>query len=188
MTSIEVASPACVMKVINRWETARQRNGFDEQLDIDTLLALFKMDPQVKPIYGFAVEKEVKAQGMQRMGVLIYGLQVVKMFDVILSALGPDEELFYDVVTEMGEQHCKHGLTPDHFTLLCGAVMGVLETIMDTEWTKDVRAAWSQVIECVNAEIVKSMLKRMEKTAPSNSLSTLSRTGVASSYSLTRAA
>ncbi|GAX29254.1 hypothetical protein FisN_16Hh317 [Fistulifera solaris] len=188
MTYTEVASPACVMKVISSWETARQRNGFDEQLGIDTLLVLFKMDPQIKPIYGFAVEKEVKAQGMQRMGVLIHGLQVVKMFDVILSALGPDEELFYDVVTEMGEQHCKHGLSPNHFTLLCRAVMEVLEKIMGNEWTNDVRAAWSQVIECVNAEIVKSMLKRMEKTAPSNSLSALPRSGLTPSHSLPRAA
>jgi nitric oxide dioxygenase len=187
MTFTEVASPACFMKVISSWETARQRNGFDEQLGIDTLLALFKMDPEIKTVYGFVVDKEVKAQGMQRMGVLIHGLQVVRMFDVILSALGPDEELFYDVVTEMGEQHCKHGLSPDHFTLLCRAVVEVLEKIMGDEWTMEVRAAWSQIIDCVNAEIVKSMRKQMEKTTPSNSLSALPRTGHPS-YSLPRAA
>lgn len=158
------ASPASVMKVLSSWETARQRNGFDEQLGIDTLLILFKMNPEIKPIYGFAVDREVKAQGIQRMGILIHGLQVVSTFDAILSALGPDEELLSEVIAETGEKHCQRGLSPDHFTLLCRSLLQVLEKIMGDKWTADIQAAWSQIIHCVSAEITKNMQKRTKET------------------------
>lgn len=157
--------PASVMKVISSWEAARQRNGFDEQLGIDTLLALFKMDPCIKQIYGFAVEKEVKAQGMQRMAILIHGVQIVKMLDGIFAVIGPDEDILAEVLADLGEQHCKAGLSADHFTLLCRAFLEVLEKIMGDQWTSDIRDAWAQVIQVVNVEIAKNM--QVYTTSPS---------------------
>ena len=160
-------SPASVMKVISSWETARQRNGFDEQLGIDTLLVLFKMDPQVKPIYGFAVDKEVKAQGMQRMGILIHGVQIVKMLDGIFALMGPDEDILTEVLADIGEEHCQMGLSPDHFTLLCRALLEVMEKIMGAEWTADISTAWFQVIQVINVEIAKNMQAHSKIASPS---------------------
>ncbi len=155
-------SPISVMKVINSWETVRQKNGFDEQLGIDTLLVLFKMDPSIKKVFGFPVDKEVKAQGMQRMGILIHGLRIVKMLDGIFSVMGPDEDIFAEILADMGEEHCQMGLSPDHFTLLCRAFLEVMEKIMGNDWTSDIRTAWFDVIQVVNVEIAKNIQVNME--------------------------
>lgn len=155
-------SPASVMKVISSWETARQRNGFDEQLGIDTLLVLFQMDPTVKKVFGFAVDKEVKAQGMQRMGVLIHGLRIVKLLDGIFAVMGPDEEMFAEILADMSEEHCQIGLSPEHFTLLCKSFLEVMEKIMGSEWTSDIRSAWSDVVQVVNVEIAKTIQTNVE--------------------------
>lgn len=151
------------MTVIRSWETARQRNGFDEKLGIDTLLLLFKMDPRIKQIFGFQVDQEVQVTGMQRMGVLIHGLRIIKMLDLIFSVLGPDDDILHNVLSDMGEQHCKLGLSPEHFTLMCRALLQVLEDIMGDEWTDELKSAWFQVIRELSVEIAKCMSKRMRK-------------------------
>lgn len=187
MTDINV-SPISVMKVIQSWERARQRNGFDEQLGIDTLLVLFRMDPRIKQIFGFAFDKEVKAEGVQRMGILIHGLQIVKMLDAIFSALGLDDELLSEILAETGEQHCQLGLSPDHFTLLCRALLEVLEKTMGDDWTSDTRAAWFQVIRVVNVAIAKNMQKRMEKVCQKISAHNLQKMDLSPSSHTPRAA
>lgn len=158
-------SPANVMKVISSWETTRQRQGFDEQLGIDTLLALFKLDPSSKTVFGFPVDREVKAQGMQRMGVLIHGLRIVKMLDGIFSVIGPDEDMFAEILADMSEEYCQIGLSPEHFTLLCRAFLEVMKKIMGSEWTSDVQEAWSDVIHVVNIEIAKNIQANTETTS-----------------------
>lgn len=161
-------SPASVMKVISSWETARQRNGFDEQLGIDTLLVLFKMDPTIKPVFGFPVDKEVKAQGMQRMGILIHGLRIVKMLDSIFAVIGPDEDILAEILADMSDEHCQIGLSPDHFTLLCRSFLEVMEKIMGKEWTPDIRTAWVEVVQVVNVEIAKNIQAHDVKNAPAS--------------------
>jgi len=119
------------------------------------------MDARLKPVFGFNVEKEVKPFGLQRMGILIHGLGIVKMLDEIFSAIGPDLELLEIIVSELGEKHCKLGMSPDHFLLLGRALLQVLEQVMGDEWDSELRSAWFQVIRVVSFAISKSMQKRL---------------------------
>jgi len=119
------------------------------------------MDCRLKPVFGFDVEKEVKPVGLQRMGILIHGLGIVKMLDEIFSAIGPDLELLEIIVAELGEKHCKLGMSPDHFLLLGRALLQVLEQVMGEEWDDKLRSAWFQVIRVVSFAIAKSMQKRL---------------------------
>jgi len=192
---------AAVIQVIQSWEVARQRHGFDEQLGIDTLMLyvdlsffrfsrhclamcvwlknrhshatfllrfflrysndntrLFKMDPGMKSMFGFHVNKQVNPVGLERMGILIHGLGIVHMLDAIFAALGPDLEILQVVVAEVGEKHSKLGLSPDHFLLLCRALLHVLEDTMGDEWDDTtLRSSWFQVIRVVSFEIARSM-------------------------------
>jgi len=115
----------------------------------------------MKCIFGLCVEKEVNPHGLERMGILIHGLGIVHMLDAIFSALGPDLEILQVVVSELGAKHCKLGMSPDHFLLLCRALLQVLEDTMGDEWGQGLRSAWFQVIRVISFEIARSMQKRL---------------------------
>jgi len=119
------------------------------------------MDARLKPVFGFDLEKEVKPVGLQRMGLLIHGLGIVKMLDEIFSAIGPDLDLFQLIVSELGGKHCKLGMSPDNFLLLGRALLQVLQQVMGDEWDDELRSAWFQVIRVVSFAIAKSMQKRL---------------------------
>jgi len=53
------------------------------------------------------------------------------------------------------------GLSPDHFRLLCRALLEVLSNVMKDDWTAELKNAWFQVIRFLSFEISKVMQKRM---------------------------
>jgi len=123
--------------------------------------SLFKMDPTIKPIFGFNVEQVINGHGLHRMAILIHGQNIIQMLDTMFSVLGPDTDLLQEVLMEIGDKHCKLGLSPDHFMLLCRALLEVLAKAMGDDWTAELKTAWFQVIRFLSFEISKAMQRRM---------------------------
>jgi len=126
------------------------------------LNSLFKMDPMIKPIFGFNVEQVINgSHGLHRMAILIHGQNIIQMLNTMFSVLGPDMDLLQEVLADIGDKHCKLGLSPDHFMLLCRALLEVLSKAMGDDWTAELKTAWFQVIRFLSFEISKAMQKRI---------------------------
>jgi len=119
------------------------------------------MDPMFKRIFGFEVDQVIHLDGLHRMGILIHGQSIIQMLNTMFSVLGPDTDLLQIVLLDIGEKQCKLGLSPDHFRLLCRALLEVLAEVMGKDWTEDLKGAWFQVIRFLSFEISKVMQKRM---------------------------
>jgi len=123
--------------------------------------SLFKMDPTIKPIFGFNVEQVINGHGLHRMAILIHGQNIIHFLNTMFCVLGPDTDLLQEVLVDISEKHCRLGLSPDHFRLLCRALLEVLSKAMGDDWTADLKTAWFQVIRFLSFEISKAMQKRM---------------------------
>jgi len=117
------------------------------------------MDPTIKRIFGFDVKQVIQPQGLHQMAILIHGQNIIQMLITMLSILGPDEDILQDVLLDIGERQSKLGLSPSHFTLLCRALVQVLQQVMDKNWTPEFNDAWFQVIHFLSFEISKSNAK-----------------------------
>jgi len=115
----------------------------------------------LKPIFGFDVSQQINLFGLHRMAILIHGQNIVQMLNTMFSVLGPDTDMLRKVLLDIGEKQCKLGLSPDHFRLLCRALLEVLSNVMKDEWTAELKNAWFQVIRFLSFEISKVMQKRM---------------------------
>jgi len=119
------------------------------------------MDPMIKRIFGFEPDQVINPNGLHGMAILIHGKNIGQMLNTMFSVLGPDMDLLQTVLLDIGAKHCKLGLSPDHFILLCRALLEVLAKAMGDDWTAELKTAWFQVIRFFSFEISKAMQKRM---------------------------
>jgi len=121
------------------------------------------MDPMIKRMFGFEPDQVINTNGLHRMAILIHGTNIIQMLNTMFSVLGPDMDLLQTVLLDIGAKQCKLGLSPDHFMLLCRALLEVLAKAMGDDWTAELKTAWFQVIRFFSIEISKAMQKRMSE-------------------------
>lgn len=153
-----------MMQVLESWQTARRREDFEEQLGIDTLLLMFELDPKIQEVFGFPPNKKIT--GIQRMGLLFHGSQIVRVFDDIFSALGPDmDDVLVPILEDLGEEHLMLRLSPEHFQFLSQALMKLLPDKLD-DWTSELESSWSKVMNIVTRQLSECARNRSPAKLP----------------------
>ena len=160
---------ADMMRVLDSWQAARRREDFEEQMGIDTLMLMFELDPKIQEEFGFSPNKKIS--GLQRMGLLIHGSQVVKVFDAIFSALGPDiDDVLVPILEDLGDEHLILRLSPEQFQSLSKALMQTLPGKLDS-WSPELKASWTNVMNAVISQLAECVRNRVatipQKTVPS---------------------
>lgn len=149
---------ADMMQVLESWQAARRREDFEEQLGIDTLMLMFELDLEIQEVFGFSPNKKIT--GLQRMGLLIHGSQVVKVFDAIFSALGPDiDDVLVPILEDLGDEHLIMRLSPEHFQSLSKALMQVLPEKLDG-WSPALKESWTKVMNVVIGQLAECVRNR----------------------------
>lgn len=172
-----------MMQVLDSWQTARRKEDFEEQLGIDTLLLMFELDPKIQVVFGFPPDKKIT--GLQRMGLLINGIQIIQVFDDIFSALGPDmDEVLMPILEDLGEEHLMLRLSSEHFQFLSQALMQLLPEKLDN-WTPDLESSWRKVMCVVTSQLSKCVTNRgptsLQKTMSAHTSSNVKSLSVTSS-------
>ncbi|GAX29253.1 hypothetical protein FisN_16Hu318 [Fistulifera solaris] len=176
---------ADMMKVLESWQAVRQREDFEEQLGIETLMLMFDLDPKVQEVFGFAPNKKIT--GLQRMGLLIHGSQVVQVFDAIFSALGPDiDEVLVPILEDLGDEHLILRLSPEQFQSLSKALMQILPGKLDG-WSPALESAWTNVMNAVTSQLAECVRNRAPLKTPKTVTSTHSSNVVVKSLSVATA-
>ena len=145
--------------VMESWELCGQRFSCREEVGLQILLELFRLDPSTKVFFGFRPNQDVVSNPLLRMGALVHGQNFIKMIDAVLGLLGPDTELLGTLLVEQGERHARMGVKQKHIPLLGQACRGVLSNLVSQQkWTTEVDAAWRDVFDELSSEMVKGMM------------------------------
>lgn len=151
-----------ISKVMETWELGRQKFGCSEEVGMDILMNMFKMDPTTMPVFGLKEDQDVSTlvanNPMIRMSILVHSKNIIKIIDGILSLLGPDHEMLEVLLSEQGQRHLRMGVKPVHISLLGDACREALSRILPKgRWNTDTDNAWKELF----GELTKTMIKGM---------------------------
>jgi len=110
---------------------------------------LFAENPQLKPLFGGVDMKKQGAKLNATLGLLVQNLR------------HPDE--LERVLLPLGKKHVGYGARPEHYPMVCSAILKTLENTLGDDWTPPVAAAWRETF----AHVQSVMLRGAEQEAPS---------------------
>ena len=90
---------------------------------------LFALDPSVRPLFKSPIEAQ--------------GAKLVRLIDVAVSGLSRVEALA-PVLRDLGNRHVGYGVEDHHYDTVGAALLWTLEQGLGTDFTPQVRAAWSE--------------------------------------------
>jgi len=144
--------------VMDSWELARQKFACEEEVGMQILFKLFKLDPSTKQVFGFKETQDIEGNPMLRMGALIHAASIIRMLDSILALVGPDIETLEVLLAEQGERHTRLGVKASHIPIFGDACRQALsEIIEEGKFTDAMGKAWQDLFSELSAEMLKSM-------------------------------
>lgn len=160
---LDDVSYGTISKVINTWEQSRQRFACSEEMGIEILLNLFRLDPTTKAVFGFKegqdLDLAMTSNPLIRMGVLVHAANIVKSIDAVIALLGPDVDTLEVLLAEIGLKHKRMGILPSQVSFMGDACREALaEIIPTTLWSTDMDKAWRELFRELTDAMVKSMV------------------------------
>jgi Globin len=145
--------------VLESWEAAKQRHSCAEEIGLAILFELFRTDESAQTVFGFQAKsvKEIESSPLLRMGLLVHGNSIVKMFDGVLGLLGPDLDCAEEMLQLCAKRHVKFGVKPKHFGSLNVAVRQALKRAMGAAYSADMDEAWKEVLSETSKTIIRAM-------------------------------
>jgi hemoglobin-like flavoprotein len=140
--------------VLDSWDQARfSSKDFDREFGTVVLERFFVLQPRAKKIFGYDKSEE---EGDSHVAVHVNVFAGV--FDSVFQMLGPDVELFEEILGQVGHRHKAAGVNPSFFPFMGQALFFALEKFLDKELTDEQREAWNVVYEGVSNVIVRRIL------------------------------
>jgi hemoglobin-like flavoprotein len=153
----EVISYKVLQRILSSWELASQKYGSREQIGLDVLLYLFRIDPTAKSVFGFTEHQNVEGNTMLRMGAFVHGTRIYSMLDQMISFVGPDTEILLEFLETLGERHKRLGVRKEHFTVLADGVRTALANTLGDAYSPEYDSAWKEFLGTTIDCIVKNM-------------------------------
>jgi len=91
---------------------------------------LFKLDPDIGPLF----KGDMKEQGRKLMRMIATAVNGLDRLDELVPA-----------VQDLGKRHVAYGVRPEHYDTVGAALLWTLEQGLGTEFTPEVKAAWTVV-------------------------------------------
>lgn len=159
---LEDISYGTISKVMQAWEQGRQRFACSEEVGIEILLKLFRLDPTTKQVFGFKegqdIDQALRTNPLIRMGVLVHAENLIKNIDSVVALLGPDVDLLEELLTEQGARHKRLGVRPTQIPFMGDACREALSEIFPNDvWTTEMDKAWQDLFREISNIMIKAM-------------------------------
>lgn len=128
-----------ISKVLDSWESARQKFGNEEEIGSKILLSLFETVPEAKAMFGLPSHAGAGNSRAFAMGLLVHGTSVVRMLDGAVSMLGPDMDMVQEILIQLSQLH---GIKVEYFLLFGDSIREALSAIIGESFSKETDAAW----------------------------------------------
>src|SRR5262245_284153 len=89
---------------------------------------LFEIAPEVKTLFRGDMTEQ--------------GRKLMKTLTIVVSGLGNLDSIL-PAASALAKNHVAYGVRPKHYTLVGEALLWALERGLGSEWTPDLRSAWS---------------------------------------------
>lgn len=99
---------------------------------------LFDLDPSLRRM--FTIDMKEQSQ------------KLVAILDSIVSSLD-DWEKIVPVLRELGQRHVTYGVKPEHYDVLCGALVWAFGQALQPGFDDEVRAAWTAAVQAINEQM-----------------------------------
>jgi hemoglobin-like flavoprotein len=97
---------------------------------------LFQLDPSTRALFHSDIRVQA-AKFSQMLSALVNGLDELASFDTTLR--------------QMGQRHAGYNVKLAHYDLVRDALLWAISQTLGPEWNRDVKAAWTALLEHVNA-------------------------------------
>lgn len=108
---------------------------------------LFELDPLLRPLFKNDIEEQAR--------------KLMEMLAEALSLLEKPEELVA-TLEKLGAVHVGYGVRPPHYNTVGAALLGMLERVLDKDFTQETRKAWADFYQI----IAETMLRGADKVRP----------------------
>jgi len=148
-----------VTKVTQTWDYAKRLPHFEERVGTDLLLKLFELEPRTKTVFHFDLEYNPTAEELKESGNLRFAFQMLDSFDSCIHTLGPETEILYEILGDLGRRHRAYGVSPHFFPFFGQAMVFAMGNILGPEiWTKELRGMWQQLYDSFSGIMMKAIL------------------------------
>jgi hemoglobin-like flavoprotein len=118
------------------------------------------MYPDALPIFSFAKDTVVdEAFLLKSPRLRAHAIFLMRTFSSTLDMLGPDLEVLYETLAELGEKHKRFGLTEEHYKFMGIALVEAVQELLGDEFTGEQKVSWE---ECWNV-MIHTMLHGVEE-------------------------
>jgi len=84
-----------------------------------------------------------------------HAANLIRMLDETLNLLGPDIDLLTEIMTKLGYQHLKCGVTADMFPLMNASLIEAVEdSLKGGSLSKKHRKAWIETMDALTEDMV----------------------------------
>jgi hemoglobin-like flavoprotein len=146
-----------VTRVHETWELARQKYSSEAEFGTEILLKLFRMAPGAKAVFGFDPQEDVENNSKLRASALVHGLRILQILDGILTLLGPNTEMLFEILSKLGDRHLKLGVDKEYILLIGSAIRECISDKLGAKYTSDDDESWKIVFSILSAELLRAM-------------------------------
>ncbi len=99
---------------------------------------LFDVDPSLRKLFTIDMKEQSK--------------KLVAMLDAIVASIN-DWDKIVPVLRELGQRHVTYGVKPEHYDILCSALVWAFGQALQPGFNDEIRLAWTAVIQAVNEQM-----------------------------------
>jgi nitric oxide dioxygenase len=96
---------------------------------------LFEMAPEVRSLFKI----NIRDQARKLMDTLSMVVDAVDRFEVLRPRL-----------EELGRRHVGYGAQPEHYKVLCSALVWAMGQALSVEFDRETKAAWAELLDAVS--------------------------------------
>jgi len=163
-----------VSTVTETWDLAKRKANFDELVGTDLLLKLFELEPRTKKVFHFELDYSPTPQALKESGNLKFAIRMLESFDACISMLGPETEILYEILGDIGRRHVSYGVSPHFFPFFGQAMVYAMGNLLGDKWTPELKEVWLELYDSFSGIMMKAILdKHLERmmmpTSPTRS-------------------
>ncbi|WP_174874375.1 globin domain-containing protein [Vogesella oryzae] len=131
--------------VQNAWE---QLSYNREQFTLDIYHALFRLDPTLRSMFNLPPERLSQNLG--------------RTLNTVLTSLHDLDSIRF-IIVNLGAQHYRYGVKPEHFAVLKTALTEVLQQHLGKQLTPALAEAWSQAYDLIATLMLQGLAQAAQR-------------------------
>ena len=133
------------------------------------LSRLFELEPRTKKVFHFDLNYSPTPKALKESGNLKFAIRMLESFDACISMLGPETEILYEILSDIGRRHVSYGVSPHFFPFFGQAMVYALSNLLGDYMTPELKEVWLELYDSLSGVIMKAILDvHLERMMPTS--------------------